>query len=46
MASLPFTDSHVHFYDLTNPRLRYDWLEPEGEDPNLGDYSAIKAARY
>ena len=46
MASLPFTDSHVHFYDLTNPQLRYDWLEPAGEDPDLGDYSAIKAQRY
>jgi predicted TIM-barrel fold metal-dependent hydrolase len=46
MASHPFTDSHVHFYDLTNPRLRYDWLEPEGEDIVLDDYSAIKALRY
>jgi predicted TIM-barrel fold metal-dependent hydrolase len=46
MATLPFTDTHVHFYDLTNPGLRYDWLEPEGEDIVLEDYSAIKALRY
>jgi predicted TIM-barrel fold metal-dependent hydrolase len=46
MATLPFTDAHVHFHDLQNPTLRYDWLEPEGEDVVLDDYGAIKALRY
>jgi predicted TIM-barrel fold metal-dependent hydrolase len=36
----------VHFHDLTNPRLRYDWLEPGGEDIVLEDYRAIKSLRY
>jgi predicted TIM-barrel fold metal-dependent hydrolase len=46
MARLPFTDSHVHFHDMQHPTLRYDWLEPEGEDIVLDDYRAIKALRY
>jgi predicted TIM-barrel fold metal-dependent hydrolase len=46
MATLPFTDTHVHFHDLQHPGLRYDWLEPEGEDIVLDDYGAIKALRY
>jgi predicted TIM-barrel fold metal-dependent hydrolase len=46
MTRAPFTDTHVHFYDLSHPTLRWDWLLPEGEDPDLGDYSAIKARRY
>jgi predicted TIM-barrel fold metal-dependent hydrolase len=46
VARLEFTDTHVHFYDLTDPRLRYEWLEPEGEDIVLDDYRAIKALRY
>lgn len=46
MTSLPFTDAHVHFYDLQNPDLRYEWLEPDGEDVVLDDYGAIKALRY
>jgi predicted TIM-barrel fold metal-dependent hydrolase len=46
MAALPFTDTHVHFHDMGDPRLRYEWLEPEGADPDLPDYRAIKALRY
>jgi predicted TIM-barrel fold metal-dependent hydrolase len=46
MARLPFTDSHVHFHDMQHPTLRYDWLEPDGEDIVLDDYGAIKALRY
>lgn len=43
----PFTDTHVHFYDFSYPKLRWDWLLPDAEpDPDLGDYSAIKAQRY
>lgn len=43
---LPFADSHVHFFDLRNDALRYDWLDVDAADPELGDYSAIKAPRY
>jgi predicted TIM-barrel fold metal-dependent hydrolase len=41
-----FTDTHVHFFDMRIPELRYDWLVPEAEDPDLGDYSAIKGQRF
>jgi predicted TIM-barrel fold metal-dependent hydrolase len=44
-----FTDTHVHFYDLREPQLRYTWLMPGGDDDEssvLGDYSAIRAERY
>jgi predicted TIM-barrel fold metal-dependent hydrolase len=49
MSRLPFTDSHVHFFDLRDPRLRYTWLMPGGDDDEanmLGDYAAIRAERY
>jgi predicted TIM-barrel fold metal-dependent hydrolase len=46
VAQLPFTDSHVHFYDLEDPRLHYEWLEPDGVDPDLAEHRAIKALRY
>jgi predicted TIM-barrel fold metal-dependent hydrolase len=46
MARLPFTDTHVHFHDMRHPTLVYDWLEPEGEDVVLDDYTAIKSLRY
>lgn len=41
-----FYDTHVHFFDRSQPRLRYEWLEEDAEDPDLGDYGAIKALRY
>jgi predicted TIM-barrel fold metal-dependent hydrolase len=47
MAEVPFVDTHVHFWDLADPALRYSWLEPDAEpDPDLGDYSAVKSQRY
>jgi predicted TIM-barrel fold metal-dependent hydrolase len=43
----PFTDTHVHFHDLRHRELRYSWLEHGAdEDPDLGDYAAIRAERY
>jgi predicted TIM-barrel fold metal-dependent hydrolase len=43
----PFTDTHVHFHDLREPDLTYSWLEPGSEeDPELGDYAAIRSERY
>src|SRR5256885_4056009 len=46
MAKLPFVDTHIHFWDLGNPKLSYTWLEPEVEHPMLGDHGAIKSRRY
>jgi predicted TIM-barrel fold metal-dependent hydrolase len=49
MTRLPFADTHVHFYDLRRPELRYSWLRPGGdpeEEAELGDYAAIRAERY
>jgi predicted TIM-barrel fold metal-dependent hydrolase len=45
----PFTDSHVHFFDPREPRLRYDWLRPGGDPEEtafLGDYAAMRSERY
>ena len=49
MARPPFTDTHVHFYDLRDAQLRYDWLVPGGDDEEtavLGEYGAIRSERY
>lgn len=46
MARLPFVDTHVHFNDLRDPRLRYSWLQPEFVHPVMGDIGAIQAQRY
>jgi predicted TIM-barrel fold metal-dependent hydrolase len=47
MGTLPFTDTHVHFHDFSQPGLRWDWLrQVEPPDPNLGDYGAIRSRRY
>ena len=46
MADLPFVDTHVHFYDLKHPALRWVWLEPDFVHPNLGDIDPLKAQRY
>jgi predicted TIM-barrel fold metal-dependent hydrolase len=49
MSRLPFTDSHVHFFDMREKRLRYSWLEPGG-DPGetawIGEYGAMRSERY
>ncbi len=46
MAHLPFIDTHVHFYDLEDPRLRYDLLQPGAQHEIIEDIRAIKAQRY
>jgi len=46
VARLPFVDTHVHFNDLRDPRLRYAWLQPEFVHPVIGDIGAIQAQRY
>jgi hypothetical protein len=46
MANIPFTDAHVHFYDVRELALHYAWALPEAPpDPILGDHGAIKAQR-
>jgi predicted TIM-barrel fold metal-dependent hydrolase len=46
VAEIPFIDTHVHFYDLQNPRLRYDLLQPGARHEILEDIRAIQAQRY
>jgi predicted TIM-barrel fold metal-dependent hydrolase len=42
MTRLPFTDTHVHFIDLDNPKLHYSWLLPDAQDDTVGNYDSIK----
>ena len=46
MARLPFVDTHVHYWDLQDPSLRYEWLEPDWVHPILGNIDGIKVQRY
>lgn len=46
MATLPFVDTHVHFYDLRRKDLVYSWLQPDFVHPQLGDIDAIKTLVY
>ena len=46
MAEIPFIDTHVHFHDMQNPRLRYSWLEPGTKHAFMGDIEAIQSQRY
>ncbi|MDX6579447.1 MAG: hypothetical protein QOJ47_996 [Gaiellales bacterium] len=46
MATLPFVDTHVHFYDFSRDDLRWAWLEPDFIHPVLGNIDGIKARRF
>jgi predicted TIM-barrel fold metal-dependent hydrolase len=46
MAKLPFVDTHVHYWDLRDPILQYDWLAPDWVHPVLGNIDGIKVQRY
>ncbi len=46
MSDLEFTDAHIHFYDLRDPRLHYSWLSSDSEADDMGNNDAIKAVRY
>lgn len=39
-------DTHVHFFDLQHPDLKYIWLEPDFVHPDLGNIDAMKSLRY
>jgi predicted TIM-barrel fold metal-dependent hydrolase len=41
-----FIDTHVHFWDLKHPELRYGWLAPDAVHPILGDIDPIKSVRF
>jgi predicted TIM-barrel fold metal-dependent hydrolase len=45
-SKTPFIDTHVHFWDLTHPRLTYGWLAPDQAHPILGNIDPIKSVRY
>jgi len=46
VPDLPFVDTHVHFWDLEHPDLRYVWLEPGWIHPLLGDIRSIKTPLF
>jgi predicted TIM-barrel fold metal-dependent hydrolase len=46
MADLPFVDTHVHYWDLKDPQLRYVWLEPDWIHPILGNIDGLKVLLY
>ena len=46
MAQRPFVDTHVHYWDLKDPKLRYAWLERDWIHPILGNIDAIKVLLY
>lgn len=46
MASIPFVDSHVHYWDLQDPELTYSWLAPDWVHPILGDINGFKTQKY
>jgi predicted TIM-barrel fold metal-dependent hydrolase len=46
MAEIPFVDTHVHFHDMRQPKLRYAWLEPGTRHAIMGDIGAIQSQRY
>lgn len=45
-SPVPLIDTHVHFWDLTHPRLTYSWLEPEAVHSILGNIDGIKSLRF
>lgn len=41
-SSFVFADTHVHIWDLDDPRLHYSYLEPGFVHPQLGDISPLR----
>lgn len=46
MARRPFIDTHVHFWDLTDASLTWNWLASDAIHPILGNIDGIKMQRY
>jgi predicted TIM-barrel fold metal-dependent hydrolase len=45
-SRLEIVDTHVHFWNLLHPELRWGWLAPEAQHPILGNFDAIKSTAY
>ena len=47
MDRLEFVDTHVHFWDLTHPDLKYSWLQPDAVHPQLREHlDRLKGKNY
>jgi predicted TIM-barrel fold metal-dependent hydrolase len=46
MATLPFVDTHLHFWDFSRPELRYAWLAGADPHPVIGNAETIKMPLY
>jgi predicted TIM-barrel fold metal-dependent hydrolase len=46
MTELPFVDTHVHFWELKHPTLKWVWLEPDFVHPLMGDIDGLKRLRF
>jgi len=46
MSELPFIDTHVHYWDLKHPTLRWVWLEPDFVHPLMGDIDGLRRLRF
>ena len=46
MATRPFVDTHIHYWDLKDESLRYVWLERDWVHPILGNIDGLKVLRY
>ena len=46
MATRPFVDTHIHYWDLKDENLRYVWLEPDWIHPILGNIDGLKVLLY
>ena len=46
MTDLPFVDTHVHFWELKHPTLKWVWLEPDFVHPLMGDIDGLKRLRF
>ena len=46
MPPLPFVDTHVHFWDLKDPELEYNWLTWDATNEVFPNVDALKAPLY
>jgi len=46
MELLPFVDTHVHFWNLDDPTLRYDFLTGSDEHAIIGDINGVRVRRF
>ena len=45
-VEIPFVDSHVHFWQLSNSPVEYAWLGPGTTHPSIGDIEGLKVTRF